>query len=82
MSLSHRSPFALLVLVALTLGWAPPLFAADAGALAAPAALRLLTPAAAGQVKLVLVGIGMMLLMIFRPQGILGNKEEVLIDER
>jgi neutral amino acid transport system permease protein len=41
-----------------------------------------LTPAAAGQVKLVLVGIGMMLLMIFRPQGILGNKEEVLIDER
>jgi neutral amino acid transport system permease protein len=41
-----------------------------------------LTPAAAGQVKLVLVGIGMMLLMIFRPQGILGNREEVLIDER
>ena len=42
----------------------------------------ILTPAAAGQVKLVLVGIGMMLLMIFRPQGILGDKEEVLIDER
>jgi len=42
----------------------------------------LLTPAAAGQVKLVFVGIGMMLLMIFRPQGILGNREEVLIDER
>jgi neutral amino acid transport system permease protein len=42
----------------------------------------LLTPAAAGQIKLVLVGIGMMVLMIFRPQGILGNREEVLIDER
>ncbi|MEA2010558.1 MAG: branched-chain amino acid ABC transporter permease, partial [Actinomycetota bacterium] len=42
----------------------------------------ILTPAAAGQVKLVLVGVGMMLLMIFRPQGILGNREEVLIDER
>ena len=41
----------------------------------------LLTPAAAGQIKLVLVGIGMMVLMIFRPQGILGNREEVLIDE-
>ncbi len=41
-----------------------------------------LTPAAAGQIKLVLVGVGMMVLMIFRPQGILGNKEEALIDER
>jgi len=42
----------------------------------------LLTPAAAGQVKLVFVGIGMMVLMIFRPQGILGSREEALIDER
>jgi branched-chain amino acid transport system permease protein len=42
----------------------------------------LLTPAAAGQVKLVLVGVGMMVLMIFRPQGILGSREEALIDER
>ena len=42
----------------------------------------ILTPAAAGQIKLVLVGVGMMVLMIFRPQGILGNKEEALIDER
>ncbi len=42
----------------------------------------ILTPAAAGQVKLVFVGIGMMLLMVFRPQGILGDKEEALIDER
>lgn len=42
----------------------------------------LLSPAAAGQVKLVLVGVGMMVLMIFRPQGILGSREEALIDER
>jgi branched-chain amino acid transport system permease protein len=33
-------------------------------------------------VKLVLVGVGMMVLMIFRPQGILGSREEALIDER
>ena len=33
-----------------------------------------LTPAAAGQIKLVLVGVGMMVLMIFRPQGILGEQ--------
>ena len=32
-----------------------------------------LTPAAAGQVKLVFVGVGMMVLMIYRPQGILGK---------
>jgi branched-chain amino acid transport system permease protein len=43
---------------------------------------NILSPAEAGQIKLVLVGITLMLLMIFRPQGILGNKEELLIDER
>ncbi|MEA3501179.1 MAG: branched-chain amino acid ABC transporter permease [Actinomycetota bacterium] len=43
---------------------------------------NILSPSAAGQVKLVLVGVGLMLLMTFRPQGILGNREEVLIDER
>jgi branched-chain amino acid transport system permease protein len=42
----------------------------------------LLSPAAAGQVKLVLVGVGLMILMVFRPQGMLGSREEVLIDER
>lgn len=42
----------------------------------------LLSPADAAQVKLVLVGVGLMLLMVFRPQGILGNREEVLIDAR
>jgi len=43
---------------------------------------NILSPSAAGQVKLVLVGVGLMLLMTFRPQGILGNREEALIDER
>jgi branched-chain amino acid transport system permease protein len=43
---------------------------------------NILSPAGAGQVKLVLVGIALMLLMIFRPQGILGNREEELVDER
>jgi branched-chain amino acid transport system permease protein len=42
----------------------------------------LLSPSDAGQLKLVFVGIGLMLLMIFRPQGLLGDREETLIDER
>jgi branched-chain amino acid transport system permease protein len=42
----------------------------------------LLRPAEAALVKLVLVGIALMLLMIFRPQGILGSREESLIDAR
>ena len=36
----------------------------------------------AAQVKLVLVGVGLMVLMAFRPQGIFGNKEEMLIGDR
>lgn len=43
---------------------------------------NILSPAGAGQVKLVLVGVALMLLMIFRPQGIMGSREEALIDER
>jgi branched-chain amino acid transport system permease protein len=35
----------------------------------------------AAQVKLVLVGIGLMTLMAYRPQGIFGNKEEMLIGD-
>jgi neutral amino acid transport system permease protein len=35
----------------------------------------------AAQVKLVLVGLGLMALMAFRPQGIFGNKEEMLIGD-
>ncbi len=42
----------------------------------------ILSPAQAGQIKLVLVGIALMLLMIFRPQGLLGSREEALVEER
>jgi branched-chain amino acid transport system permease protein len=35
-----------------------------------------------GQVRLMLVGIGLMLLMIFRPQGIFGDKREVAVSAR
>jgi len=34
------------------------------------------------QVRLVLVGIGLMLLMIYRPQGILGDRREIALDAR
>jgi branched-chain amino acid transport system permease protein len=40
----------------------------------------ILSPAEAGQVKLVLVGVGLILLMVFRPQGILGDPDEVTLD--
>jgi branched-chain amino acid transport system permease protein len=43
---------------------------------------NILTPAEAALVKLFLVGVALMLLMIFRPQGILGSREEMLIDAR
>jgi branched-chain amino acid transport system permease protein len=32
--------------------------------------------------RLVLVGIGLMLLMIYRPQGILGDRREIALDAR
>ena len=35
----------------------------------------------AAQIKLMLVGIGLMALMAFRPQGLLGNREELLIGD-
>ena len=35
-----------------------------------------------GPIRLAFVGLTLMLLMIFRPQGILGNREEALVDER
>ena len=35
-----------------------------------------------GAIRLMLVGLGLMLLMIFRPQGILGTRQEVLLDAR
>ena len=35
-----------------------------------------------GQMRFILMGLGLMLLMIFRPQGIFGNKEELALDDR
>jgi branched-chain amino acid transport system permease protein len=35
-----------------------------------------------GPIRFAMVGLGLMLLMIFRPQGILGSREELLIDAR
>jgi neutral amino acid transport system permease protein len=35
-----------------------------------------------GQVRFILVGIGLMLLMIFRPQGIFGDRKELALDAR
>ena len=35
-----------------------------------------------GQVRFMLVGLGLMLLMIFRPQGLFGNKRELALDAR
>jgi len=44
--------------------------------------ITFLTPTEAGQVRYMLVGLGLMLLMVFRPQGIFGNKREVALDDR
>jgi len=41
-----------------------------------------LAQAETGAVRFALVGLGLMLLMIFRPQGIFGNREEMLLDAR
>jgi ABC-type branched-subunit amino acid transport system permease subunit len=35
-----------------------------------------------GPIRLGVVGLTLMLLSIFRPQGILGNRAEALVDER
>jgi branched-chain amino acid transport system permease protein len=40
----------------------------------------ILTPAEAGLIKYVLVGIALMLLMVFRPQGLLGARDEGRVD--
>jgi len=34
-----------------------------------------------GQVRFMLVGVGLVALMVFRPQGIFGNKRELALDE-
>ena len=35
-----------------------------------------------GQVRFMLVGLGLMLLMIFRPQGLFGDRRELALDAR
>ncbi|MEA5456235.1 branched-chain amino acid ABC transporter permease [Sinomonas sp. JGH33] len=40
-------------------------------------ALPWLNPSQAGQLRYILVGVALMLLMIFRPQGVFGNKKEL-----
>jgi branched-chain amino acid transport system permease protein len=32
--------------------------------------------------RFILMGVGLMLLMVFRPQGIFGNKQELALDDR
>ena len=36
----------------------------------------------AGLVRFMFLGIALILLMVFRPQGILGNKQELELDDR
>jgi neutral amino acid transport system permease protein len=40
-------------------------------------AITFLTTVQAGQLRYILVGVALMLLMVFRPQGVLGNKKEL-----
>jgi neutral amino acid transport system permease protein len=42
----------------------------------------LMNPNQVGQVRFILVGLGLMLLMIYRPQGIFGDKKELALDAR
>jgi branched-chain amino acid transport system permease protein len=36
----------------------------------------------AGNVRFMLVGLGLMLLLIFRPQGLFGDKREIALQDR
>jgi branched-chain amino acid transport system permease protein len=42
----------------------------------------LLNPNQVGQIRFILVGLGLMLLMIYRPQGIFGDKKELALNAR
>ena len=42
---------------------------------------NLLTDVDAGPLRTVLLGAGLVLLVVFRPQGLLGNREEVMLDD-
>jgi neutral amino acid transport system permease protein len=43
---------------------------------------ELLTSTDVAQIRFILVGLGLMLLLIFRPQGIFGDRREVMLDAR
>jgi neutral amino acid transport system permease protein len=45
-------------------------------------AITFLQPTQVGPIRFILVGLGLMLLLIFRPQGILGDKKEIALDAR
>ena len=44
--------------------------------------INFLTTSEVAQVRFVLVGVALMLLMIYRPQGILGDRKEIALDAR
>jgi neutral amino acid transport system permease protein len=44
--------------------------------------ITFITSTQVGQIRFMLVGLGLMLLMIFRPQGILGDRKELALDAR
>jgi branched-chain amino acid transport system permease protein len=54
----------------------------DSGRVKVFGRLVLRDSSARGQFRLMLVGIGLMLLMIFRPQGLFGNRKEMALDGR
>lgn len=45
-------------------------------------AITFITSTQVGQIRFMLVGLGLMLLMIFRPQGIFGDRKELALDAR
>jgi branched-chain amino acid transport system permease protein len=42
----------------------------------------LLSATDVAQIRFVLIGLGLMLLLVFRPQGIFGDRREVMLDAR
>ena len=44
--------------------------------------ITFLEPTQVGPIRFILVGLGLMFLIIFRPQGILGDKKEIALDAR
>jgi branched-chain amino acid transport system permease protein len=54
----------------------------DSGRLAVGGFTLLENASARGQFRLVLVGLGLIFLMVFRPQGMFGNRKEMALDGR